>query len=212
MTVGESRWAASAAVLVAIGLQLALPDRLNLSFRFLLPTAEAVLLVTLIAFNPARIDRLSRPLRATSLALISVASLANAYSVIVLIYDLVSGNGSTDAVGLLTTGGAVYATNIIVFSLWYWDLDRGGPAARAHGLNEYPDFLFPQMSAPTMTHPDWEPRFADYLYVSFTNATAFSPTDTMPLSRWAKLAMLVQSGVALATIALVLARAVNVLG
>lgn len=211
MTAGESRWAASAVVVVAIGLQLVLPDRLNLSFRFLLPTAEAVLLVTLIAFNPARIDRSSRPLRATSLALISVASLANAYSAIALINDLVSGNGSTDALGLLTSGGAVYATNIIVFSLWYWDLDRGGPATRAHGLEEYPDFLFPQMTAPTMTHPDWEPQFADYLYVSFTNATAFSPTDTMPLSRWAKLAMLVQSSVALATITLVLARAVNIL-
>ena len=100
---------------------------------------------------------------------------------------------------------------MIVFSLWYWDLDRGGPVARAHAMRAHPDFLFPQMASPELAPPDWEPLFVDYFYTSFTNATAFSPTDVMPLSRWAKLAMMLQSAVSLATLALVIARAVNIL-
>jgi uncharacterized membrane protein len=100
---------------------------------------------------------------------------------------------------------------VLLFGLWYWELDRGGPGARARGERDFPDFLFPQMTADDMAPPDWEPTFVDYLYLSYTNATAFSPTDTLPLSRWAKLLMLVQSGVALATVALVIARAVNIL-
>jgi hypothetical protein len=95
--------------------------------------------------------------------------------------------------------------------LWYWEFDRGGPFARRDARRPEPDFLFPQMSNPTITHADWEPLFLDYLYVSITNALAFSPTDTMPLSRWAKMLMAVQSAVALITIGLVIARAVNVL-
>ena len=101
---------------------------------------------------------------------------------------------------------------MIVFGLWYWEFDRGGPVARARADKPYPDFLFPQMSSPAeLTPPDWEPEFVDYLYMSFTNATAFSPTDVMPLSRWAKLTMLAQSLVSIVTVALVVARAVNIL-
>jgi uncharacterized membrane protein len=100
---------------------------------------------------------------------------------------------------------------VIIFALWYWEFDRGGPVSRAHAHRPYPDFLFPQMSTPDMAPSEWEPRFVDYLYLSFTNATAFSPTDVMPLSRWAKLTMLAQSAVSLITVALVIARAVNVL-
>ncbi|GAA4825357.1 hypothetical protein GCM10023201_09700 [Actinomycetospora corticicola] len=99
---------------------------------------------------------------------------------------------------------------MIGFALWYWQFDRGGPSVRACGERSLPDFWFPQMQSADLD-PEWEPHFVDYLYVSFTNATAFSPTDTMPLSRWAKLTMLVQSAVSLATVALVVARAVNVL-
>jgi len=95
--------------------------------------------------------------------------------------------------------------------LWYWELDRGGPAARAAAVHTDPEFLFPQMASRHIAKPDWAPGFADYLYVSFTNATAFSPTDTMLLPRWAKMIMLLQSAVSLVTIALVIARAVNVL-
>ncbi len=200
------------AVLVAIALQLKVPDKLTLSSTYLLPGIELVMLATLVVFNPRRIERLSRPLRLISLALIGTAGLSNAYSAVALIREIVSGHGTVDASELLSTGAAVYLTNIIVFGLWYWDLDRGGPAARAHGLKEYPDFLFPQMTQTGVSDPEWEPRVTDYLYVSFTNAAAFSPTDTLPLSRWAKLTMMVQSVVALATVSMILARAINILG
>ncbi|GAA2062698.1 DUF1345 domain-containing protein [Williamsia deligens] len=211
ITAGEPRWAAAVAVVAVIALQLALPERLNLSSRWLLPAIEAALFVTLVISNPLRFERRSRPIRAASLTLIAVASLANAYSAVRLVVDIVSSSHHAKAPELLATGAAIYLTNIIVFGLWYWDLDRGGPAARAAGIREHPDFLFPQMTAPDMSPPDWEPRFADYLYVSFTNATAFSPTDTMPMTRWAKLAMMAQSVIALATVSMVLARAINIL-
>jgi uncharacterized membrane protein len=100
---------------------------------------------------------------------------------------------------------------VIAFALWYWEFDRGGPVARALAIKPYPDFEFPQMTSPELAPPSWEPMFADYFYLSFTNATAFSPTDVMPLSRWAKMLMLVQSAVSLLLAALVIARAVNIL-
>ena len=124
---------------------------------------------------------------------------------------LVSGHQHWDAGSLLITGGAIWLTNVIVFSLWYWEFDRGGPVARALATNPYPDFQFPQMVSPEMAPPHWEPQFADYLYLAFTNAAAFSPTDVMPLSRWAKLAMTLQSAISIVTVALVVARAVNIL-
>jgi hypothetical protein len=99
---------------------------------------------------------------------------------------------------------------VIVFGLWYWELDRGGVAARLRQNHRRPDFLFPQMSTPG-SGPRWTPDFMDYLYTSFTNATAFSPTDTMPLTAWAKLLMMVQSLASLLTVALVISRAVNIL-
>ncbi len=211
VTTGEARWPVSIAMVAAIGLQVALPERLNLSSRFLLPAIEAVLLVVLVAVNPRRIDRASRPLRLLGLVLIAVASLANAYSAARLVIGLVNGTEGEAAGPLLSTGAAIYLTNILVFALWYWELDRGGPAARALAARTDPDFLFPQMASPHIANPHWEPGFADYLYVSFTNATAFSPTDTMPLTRWAKMIMLLQSAISLVTVALVVARAVNIL-
>ena len=211
-TPGEARWPVSVAMAVAITLQVALPDQLTVVSRFLLPAVETAILVVLLAINPRRIDRVSRPLRSLGLTLIAVASLANGYSAVVLIIGLVNGSQGGRAGPLLASGGAIYLTNVLVFALWYWELDRGGPASRALALRTTPDFLFPQMVTPHIADPEWEPRFTDYLYVSFTNATAFSPTDTMPLTRWAKMTMLLQSSIALVTIALVIARVVNILG
>ena len=112
---------------------------------------------------------------------------------------------------LLASGASIWATNVIAFGLWYWEFDRGGPVRRAEGTAQHPDLMFPQMASPELAPPDWEPHFVDYLYMSFTNATAFSPTDVMPLARWAKMTMAVQSAVALLVGVLVIARAVNVL-
>ena len=210
-TEGESRLPIGVAIAVAIALQLVLPSRLVIGPAWLLPTLEGLLFIGLTTANPRRINRTSNALRVASVALIALISLANAFATAELIDGLVNGKEGDSASLLISRGASVYITNIIVFALWYWEWDRGGPVARAQALRPYPDFLFPQMTKPDLTPPDWQPNFIDYLYVSFTNATAFSPTDTMPLSRWAKMLMLVQSAVSLLTVAFVIARAVNVL-
>lgn len=209
-TEGEHRFPVVLAVGVAIALQVVLPDRLVIHPSWLLPSLEGLLAGGLLIANPGRINRTSTLLRTASVGLIALISLANAWSSGELIDGLVSGRNGDNASLLLARGASIYITNILVFALWYWEWDRGGPVARSHGSG-HPDFLFPQMATPEVARPDWKPKFLDYLYVSFTNATAFSPTDTMPLSRWAKMLMLVQSAVALLTIGLVIARAVNVL-
>jgi uncharacterized membrane protein len=212
VTQGEPRWQVSLATIAAIGLQLALPDHLVLLHPvWLLPTLQGALFVVLLAANPRRIDRQSRTVRGVSLTLIAAISLANMWSAGRLIDGLVHGAEGENAGPLLVTGSAIWLTNIIVFGLWYWEFDRGGPVARMNATHKYPDFQFVQMTSPELAPPHWEPMFPDYLYLSFTNAAAFSPTDVMPLSRWAKMLMLLQSVVSLATVALVIARAVNIL-
>ncbi|MFB9835667.1 hypothetical protein [Actinoallomurus acaciae] len=209
-TEGEQRLPASLAVVAAIVLQIVLPSEFALRPHLLLPVLEVALLVGLIAANPVRINRESRALRAASLGMLAAISLGNAVSAILLVRHLVDGSAGNSAGALLATGAAIWGTNVIAFALWYWELDRGGPAARAKGEDPHPDFLFTQMTAPEITPPNWEPTFLDYLYLSFTNATAFSPTDVMPLSRWAKMMMLCQSAVSIVAIALVISRAVNI--
>ncbi|HWG73616.1 MAG TPA: hypothetical protein VG184_06145 [Acidimicrobiales bacterium] len=210
-TAGENRLPVAAIVTVAIVLQVALPAHLNLGPTGLLPGLEGALLIGLVAANPRHIDRTSTALRVASVTLIAVISVANAWSSWTLVTGLVNGTEGENARRLLTAGASIYLTNIIVFSLWFWEWDRGGPVARARAVRPYPDFLFPQMAQPDLAPRDWTPKYFDYLYTSFTNATAFSPTDTMPLAIWAKMLMLVQSAVALVTIGLVVARAVNIL-
>ncbi|HZZ50688.1 MAG TPA: hypothetical protein VFE65_27680 [Pseudonocardia sp.] len=210
VSAGESRWTVVVAIVAAIALQVALPDRLTMINRWVLPGLELTLLIALVIANPGRLDNESRALRTASLALSGVLSVANAWSAVLLTNGLVSGKEGADAGQLLSTGAAIWLTNIIAFGLWYWQFDRGGPASRAHARKTRLDFQFPQMQDPGQHH-EWEPTFVDYLYLSFTNATAFSPTDVMPFSRWAKLTMLVQALVSLVTVALVIARAVNIL-
>ena len=129
-----------------------------------------------------------------------------------LLYDLVTGSPAVNAPGpLLTAGGIIWVGNAVAFAILYWELDSGGPAQRAHQPPRYPDFAFPEQLNPAIAPPDWRATFVDYLYVGFTNATAFSPTDVMPLAHWAKLTMTVQSLVSLSVLGLVIARAVNIL-
>ena len=210
-TRGENRLPVVAAVLVAVVLQLTLPRRLSLPPRELLPVLEVLLLIALTIANPIRLERHHPLLRVASTALVVLITVANAASAALLADRLISGHAGEDPGALLRAGGSIYATNIIAFGLWYWQYDRGGPAARQQGAQPHGDFLFPQMATPEHAPAHWEPAFVDYLYLSFTNATAFSPTDTLPLSRWAKSLMAVQSAVALVTVALVVARAVNIL-
>ena len=209
---GEERWPVGAAILIAVLLQVALPERLTIGPGWLLPSLEGALFVGLTAANPRRIDRRSTALRAATVALIAITSLANGWATYELIHGIIRGTEGKSAAPLLASGASIYLTNIIVFALWYWEWDRGGPVARAEGLRPYPDLLFPQMTQEHLAPEDWRPTFFDYVYTSYTNATAFSPTDTMPLARWTKLLFLAQSGISLVTVALVVARAVNILG
>jgi uncharacterized membrane protein len=210
----EPRWPVSLSVIVAIVLQAVLSQKLALQPGWLIPALEGALLVGLAVANPVRIERRSKPIRAASLALIMLITAANAVSAGLLVKEIVTsqvGSGSGAPIALLASGAAIWGTNVIAFALWYWEFDRGGPVHRLQGVSRHPDLLFPQMSVPELTPRGWGPRFVDYLYLSFTNATAFSPTDVMPLARWAKMTMLVQSAVSLALGALVIARAVNIL-
>jgi len=209
-TEGETRWAVSAAVVVAIGLQLSLPDQYAMHPRWLLPSVGAALLVATVVMNVRQEGRGSGALRATSLLLTGLLSLANVVSAVRLIDSLLGGHIENASL-LLRWGGAIWLTNLVIFALWYWELDRGGPAARAEGERRFPDLLFTQMATPEVAPPDWEPTFVDYFYLAFTNATAFSPTDVLPLTRWAKLLMLLESAMSFSLVILVIARAVNIL-
>jgi uncharacterized membrane protein len=207
----EPRWPALVAVLAAIALQLVLPDKLlqGLGNRALIPALEGALIVVLLIISPGHISKEQSRLRVLGVGLIALITVANLVSLIELIHALLYG---TKAGGrpLVYASVPIWLTNVIVFGLWYWELDRGGPAARQLPDHRRPDFLFPQMSTPGSA-PGWVPDFLDYLYTSFTNATAFSPTDTMPLTVWSKLLMMLQSLASLVTVALVVSRAVNIL-
>jgi uncharacterized membrane protein len=211
VTEGEPRVPATVAIVGAVGLMVVLPSRVANHPEWVLPVIALPLLVVVLVENTRLVDGRARVLRVMSLALIGLLSVANAVSGIRLVVDLARAEGIKNPTTLLLTGAAIWLTNVIVFSLWYWEFDRGGPIARGLATDPYPDFLFPQMTSPELAPPDWEPQFVDYLYLSFTNATAFSPTDVMPMSRWTKITMLGQATVSVVTVALVIARAVNVL-
>jgi hypothetical protein len=206
----EPRWPVAVVVAGAVGLQVVLPGAFTPGHR-LVPVLELVLLVGLVVANPGRLDTPGRWLRRGSVALVGMITVTNAWSAVRLVQGIITGT-SDDAIALLSSGAAIWETNVVVFGLWYWELDRGGPGARAQAMRPRPDFVFPQMTSPELAHPDWEPGFGDYLYLALTNATAFSPTDTLPFSRWSKLAMGIQSLVSLSVGALIVARAVNILG
>jgi uncharacterized membrane protein len=211
----EPRWPASLAVAGAIALYIVLPDKIitGLGPRWLVPSLEAALGLALLVASPHRLSEESIRLRAAAMTLIAMVNLANVVSLVELIRDLVAAHPHANPGGraLVFASVPVWLTNVLVFALWYWELDRGGPAARLQARRRQPDFLFPQMSNPGSTVAGWSPTFLDYLYTSFTNATAFSPTDTMPLTAWAKILMMVQSLASLLTVAIVVSRAVNIL-
>jgi hypothetical protein len=199
------------AVLAAIVLTILLPAAIRVGPRWLLPFIEGVLLVILIVGDPGRISRRSRELRTVSIVLVAVLVLATLWSTGQLIDDLIHGGPETNSASeLLAAGTAIWFSNIIAFALLYWEVDGGGAAARAQQVPDHTDFAFPQQLNPRLARPGWRPLFVDYLYLGYTNATAFSPTDVMPLAPWAKMTMAVQSFISIAILGLVIARAVNV--
>jgi hypothetical protein len=220
---GEARFPAVVAVLVAVALYVLLPERLLAGPRFVVPALELVLLIPVIAINPARLTRQTRWSRRLSVVLTLVIAAANQVALGLLLHALLTVSAD-QARDLLLAAGQVWLTNIIAFGLIFWELDRGGPVARTQRgeRRELPaaDFRFSQdenddaveeVAVGASGRSDWVPTLVDYLYVSVTNSTAFSPTDTMPLSARAKLLMTVESIAALLTSVLVIARAVGAL-
>ena len=206
----EPLWPALLALVAAIGIQFALPARLTAGPSWLVPGIEAVALLGLFFATPNTLEREHPRRRLLAISMFAFVSAANIYALGALIHYLLHHN-VTSGNRLITSGVLIWLTNFVIFSLWYWELDRGGPGKRAMGHDEQPDFLFPQMTDDRIEPLHWRPRFIDYLYVSLTNATAFSPTDAMPLTPMAKSVMGVQSLVSLVTIGLIISRAVNVL-
>jgi uncharacterized membrane protein len=226
-TLGESPLWPTAAIVASAGLYADLPGRfiagrsagLFSVVRWGVPALTVLLLAALLASAPGgrlarsfgwHVHRVHVTRRVLSLTMIAVVSAANAASIVLLVHLLVNG-AHANAPTLLRAAVHMWSVNVLLFGLWYWQLDGGGPIARPLCAIADRDFLFPQQVEPSLQASGWRPTFIDYLYVSFTNAAAFSPTDTMPLSRWAKMLMLAQSAMSLSLAVMVVARAVNIL-
>jgi uncharacterized membrane protein len=224
---GESPLLPAAALVAAAGLYADLPTRFIAGpgggafgvVRWVVPALTVLVLVALGVIRPSgrlvqALDWRSQALHLTrrrlALGTIAVVSVANSASIVLLVHLLVNG-ASANASTLLRAAVHMWVVNVLLFGLWYWQLDGGGPLNRPTCVHTERDFLFPQQTETAFAESGWHPQFLDYLYVSFTNAAAFSPTDTMPLSRWAKMLMLVQSAISLSLAVMVVARAVNIL-
>jgi uncharacterized membrane protein len=204
-------------VLTAAGLYATLPGRfiaessgLITAARIVVPVLTLAMLAPLALTAPRRHLVHSVPRRTLAIALIGLITLCNAAAVYFMVHLIVIGS-HVNAPELLRAGVHLWCMNVLVFGLWFWQLDSGGPIVRRAAGRAIPDFMFPQDENPQFAPPGWQPMFLDYLYVSFTNGTAFSPTDTMPLTQMAKMLMLVESAVSILLLVMVAARAVNIL-
>jgi len=210
---GEHWWPVALAIVVATALHVALPAKYRVNPPWIAPAVLLGLLAALIIGDPGRIDRQKPWLRILTGIMIGALTLANLAAAGRLVHDILTNNKlyATNATGLLATGGVIWATNVIAFGLWYWDLDRGGAAARAHHPQANPAFIFPEMLHTGYVPATWVPQFVDYLTLGFWTATAFSPTDISAIKPWAKLMMITEAAVSVVIGALVIARAINIL-
>ncbi len=210
---GEHWWPVAAAIIVVICLHVALPARYRVQPGWVVPVVLLTLLAAMIAGDPGRIDRQRTWLRIVTGIVIAFITLANLLAAGRLVAEILTNNKlfAAHPGGLLAAGGMVWATNVIAFGLWYWDLDRGGAAARAHHPDRNPAFIFPEMQHKEYAPADWVPQFIDYLSLAFWTATAISPTDISAIRPWAKLLMMLEAACSIVLAALVIARAINVL-
>jgi uncharacterized membrane protein len=208
---GDPFWPAQLAVGIAIALNLPLSGKLTIGPNWLLPVVEGALLIALVTSLPSRGNRPHAGHRLFAMSVVGLVTLVNIVSIGLLVHYLLGHHAHVQGRPLIASGAVLLATNILLFAVWFWEFDRGGPVSRFMNPEVLPDFQFPQMENPQLAPKAWRPGFLDYLYLSLTNATAFSPTDTMPLTQSAKILMSLQSVTSLITIALVVARAVNIL-
>ena len=210
---GEHWWPVALAIVVVAGLHVILPGRYRVQPAWVIPAVLLTMLAVLIAADPGRIDRQNRWLRAVTGTVIAFITLANLFAAVRLVVDILTNNDlyRNNPGALLAVGGVIWVTNVVAFALWYWDLDRGGAAARAHPPGRDPAFVFPEMQHSEYVAAGWVPRFVDYLSLGFWTAMAFSPTDISAIKPWAKLLMMLEAAGSLALAALVIARAINIL-
>jgi hypothetical protein len=210
---GEARWPMAIAIIATGLLRAVLPPQLRIGdARWLFLILVAALLAAIIIGDPGRIDRQATWLKVLTTVLIGFITAVNGGSAVRLVADIITKTPFTNSANvLLASGGAIWLSNVIAFGLWYWDLDRGGPAARAAGSVAAPAFLFVEMSNPQYVKEGWYPKFVDYLHLSFSTASAFSPTDVSAIRPWAKFMMMAEEAVSLVVAVLVVARAVNIL-
>jgi hypothetical protein len=208
----EKRWLLALALVAAMVVQLLLPPRFSLGPDWLIPAVEGLLLVAVLVADLTLTNQRSAVVRVLSSALVLVLVASAAFVTVRLVVDLIEGGPYTNSPSdLIAVGFGVWIYTVLAFAFLYWLLDGGGPESRIWNPPEYPDLAFPEQLNPDIAAPGWRPEFVDYLYLAFTDATAFSPTDVMPLARWGKLTMAIQAVVSLAIGGLVIARAVNIL-
>jgi hypothetical protein len=205
----EPRWPASLALVVCVGLYVLLPNRLVVGPHWLLPVLVALPLGPLSARRHRHPDE-SSWIRHVTIGLVALVTAANVTSLVLLVHHLLNSDVSQGR-KLIYSAVAVWLTNIILYGLWFWEVDRGGPHRRASGDKLLPDLQFPQMQTPDQAPKNWRPAFTDYLFTSFANGTSFAPADAMPLTLRMKVLFTSESVVSLATIAIVASRAVNIL-
>jgi hypothetical protein len=210
---GESRWPMAVAVLTVMVLSLFQTSDVSLLPTWVAPLVEGGFLAFLIWADPGHIDRQTPRIRAVSIILVGLILLSALVSTVLLAQKLTHAetSASPDPWAFIWDSARVWVTVNIAFALLYWQLDSGGPVSRLHHPRRHKDFLFPQQSDPDIAPPGWFPTFLDYLYVGFTTGNAFSPTDTMPLVHWAKIAMGTQALISFVIVGLVIARVVNVI-
>ena len=209
---GEPLWPVLAALVVAIILPFLLPSDFRSIATWVMTSVEIILLVAMVVLDPGRIDGHSVLIRRVRVSLIAVLVTRSAIAAVTLTAELVTADPSLNTSSELFSSGAVVWLGLVIsFAFLYWEMDSGGPGMRANAPIIYPDIAFPQQLNPEVRPPGWKPRFGDYLYLGVTTGMAFSPTDAMPLTRWVKLAMAVESLTSLMVIGLVIARAINVL-
>jgi uncharacterized membrane protein len=209
----ESRWPVVLTLVLVLILLVALPERIRV-FPDWVPYLTTSIITSVITIVPlSRGHRRWRKVERSMVFLFSIfVGIGNLVSLIYLLEEMISGSSELDGLKLFTSSIALWITNVLVFSLLYWQIDRDGPEARVNNLNIEPDWFFPQSDLPEGMMPGWQPTFVDYLFLSFTTATALSPTDTLPLTKRAKLLIMLESSISLTVIAVIAARAINILG
>jgi hypothetical protein len=208
----ESRWPAFGAAFVVMAGQAWVSVSLSLRPVWLFPVISALLLIASVAVYLPKRTEPSPLMRALAMSLVGMLVVANAVCLVQLVRIIFVGESVLNPVGLLIAGIVLWVVNIAIFALVYWELDGDGPEMRADGYRDFPDLVFPQQQSDQqgLAPDNWKPTFPDYLYVSLTAATAFSPTDTMPYSKRVKLVMGVESTMSLAVVAMIVARAINI--